>query len=617
MNAHVKPAVSLAEASRAPYAEMSPSLLSQQPVSVPDVAKARDLSWWNVGYTHLEARLQSLRTWRWSWWTYWLQLSAFFQPRRQHWLIVANRMNRGSPVNDQIVNSVGLQAVRTCAAGMWTGLTSPSRPWFKWDIALPWLKLDADGKEWLEDTTQRVGTVLHQSNFYDTMAQVFKDEVVIGTSPVVVYEDAEDVIRLYNYVAGEYYLGVGGRFATDTLLPEFVMTTLQLVDRFRVENCPTEVQLAWQNGGAQLDQEWVVCYCIEPNYALNDRKGGEVKVLPGIFTWREIYWLRGKKDAKPLSVTGFHEQPFAVFKWGTVSNDAYDFAPTMDCLGDNKQVQLEEYRKAEFTEKGVRPPMGADPALKNEPSSILPAKITYFSTDGGPRKGFFPLFEVNAQWVNVLREDIDKVCARIQSCLYVDLFMAISRMEGVQPRNELELTKRDLERLQELGPVISLNEGQLDIVLQRVFAIMQRRRMLKPLPKSLQGVPLKIKYTSIMRLAQVAAEAVAMKDVFVTAGELSSAAKAAGVADPIRVLDLDKALKHYAELNNYPTSCIFTDDQLKQHDMIRAQEMQKAQMPGQAQAAVTAAKTLSETKVPGGNALNSLLTGGTGQGGGQ
>ena len=38
----------------------------------------------------------------------------------------------------------------------------------------------------------------------------------------------------------------------------------------------------------------------------------------------------------------------------------------MDCLGDNKQIQLEEFRKAEFIEKGVRPPMGADPALKNE-----------------------------------------------------------------------------------------------------------------------------------------------------------------------------------------------------------------------------------------------------------
>src|ERR1700689_253179 len=159
-------------------------------------------------------------------------------------------MNRGSPVNDQIINSVGLQAVRTCASGMWTGLTSPSRPWFKWDIALPWMTLDADGKEWLEDTTNRVGTVLHQSNFYDTMAQTFKDEVVIGTSPVMVYEDAEDVIRLYSYVAGEYYLGAGGRFAVHTLLPEFVMTTLQMVDRFRAENCPPEVQKAWTNGGA-------------------------------------------------------------------------------------------------------------------------------------------------------------------------------------------------------------------------------------------------------------------------------------------------------------------------------------------------------------------------------
>ena len=119
-----------------------------------------------------------------------------------------------------------------------------------------------------------------------------------------------------------------------------------------------------------------------------------------------------------------------------------------------------------------------------------------------------------------------------------------------------------------------------------------------------------------MRLAQRSAESIAMKDVFVTMGELSSAAKAAGVPDPIRVFDLDKSAKHYAELNNYPSNCILTDDVIKAHDEIRAKAQQQAAAPGQAMAAVTAAKTLSDTQVPGGNALNALLTGSTQQPGG-
>lgn len=40
-------------------------------------------------------------------------------------------------------------------------------------------------------------------------------------------------------------------------------------------------------------------------------------------------------------------------------------------------------RKEEFIEKGVRPPLGEDPVLKNEPASIMPASITYM---WNPRK---------------------------------------------------------------------------------------------------------------------------------------------------------------------------------------------------------------------------------------
>lgn len=592
------------------YTAMGPSLLSLQPVTL-NPKPERDDFQWGIIFDHLESRLGSLRTWRYSWWSYWSSLAQFFMPRRYHWLVVANRMNRGNPINDAIIDSTGTLALETCASGMWTGLTNPARPWIKLDSALPWVTLDADGKEWVDDTEQRVYTVLAQSNFYTQMAQAFQDLSLFGTAPFVIYEDFEDVIRVYLPCAGEYYLGTGARLSVDTFYREFTFTVAQIVEMFGVDNCPENIKKAWIQGGSSLDMEYVVAHAIEPNYALANKGTGksDIKVVPAIFTYREVYWLKGIKTTKPLSIAGFHTKPFMAMRWSTVSNDAYGRSPCMTALGDNKQVQLETRRKAEFIEKLVRPPMGANPELKNEPSSIIPGNITYTNTDNG-KKGFWPLFEVPPAALAPMVQDIEAVNKRIERALFVDVFMAITQMQGVQPRNELELTKRDLERLQKLGPVIELVEAELKLAIARVMDIMERRQMLKPKPASLQKVPLKITFLSIMRVAQQSSTAVGMKDFFATMGGLSSAAKAAGVPDPLRVVNLDKSARKFADVTNLPAELLFTDDEVKQHDQIRQQEMAKAQAPQQAMAAVSAAKTLSETQLPGGNSALGALTGG-------
>jgi len=589
------------------YEDMGPSLLSQQPVDQSNIDQEEEKDWQTV-YQHLEARLGMLRAWRWSWWAYWARLAEFFLPRRFLWVITANRMQKGSPINDQIIDSTGLQAVETCSSGMWAGLTNPARPWLKLSIGLPWVELDADGKAWLEDTEQRVYTVLSQSNFYTEMAQSFQDLTVFGTAPGIIYEDFEDVIRVYTPCAGEYYLAAGARFSVDTLYREFVLTVAQIVEMFTIDNCPDAVVKLWSQAGASLETEFVVCHAIEPNFPISKKgvKNESVRPVPSLFTFREVYWLRGQPAKKALSLRGFHSKPFYAMRWSKVSNDPYGRSPCMNALGDNRQAQQETRRKAEFIEKGVRPPMGADPALKNEPSSIVPGNITYFDTSNG-RKGFFPLFEPRAEWLAGLTNDIKEVNTRLEKALFVDVFMAITQMAGVQPRNELELTKRDLERLQKLGPVIDLVEGELQLAIQRVLDIMQRRRMLKPMPKSLKGVPLKIEFTTIMRIAQRSATAVSIKDFLAVGTQMSASAKSAGLPDPLRKINMDKAIEKYADVSNVPSDLLFTEDQVTEQDQARAQAQQAAQAPGAAAAAVDAAKTLSDTSMQGGTALSSLL----------
>ena len=599
----------------AAYMSMGATMLSKQPVTLERDPEKPDPDWDHV-FRHEEQDFTSARQWRWSWWTHWSRLAEFFEPRRYVWLVTANKMWRGGQINDSIIDSTGLLAVRTCSAGMWTGLTNPARPWFKYESALSGIELDNEAKEWIEDTERRVYKVLDESNFYEGMAVVFKDLTVFATAPCIVYEDAEDVIRLYVPAPGEYYLAVGGRNSVDKFKREFTFTVEQIVDMFRLENCPNNVRKLWAEGSTNT--EFVVCHSIRPNYPVQrrgqtGRKAGEIQWVPAHFTWCETYWIKSEKGLRPLSKRGFNETPFMAFRWATTSNDAYGRGPCMDELGDNKQVQRQTVRKAEFIEKGVRPPMGADPALKNEPASTMPGQTTYCTTDG-QKKGFWPLFEVNPAWLPAMTQDIAMVNARIEKGLYVEVFMAITRMQGVQPRNELELTKRDLERLQELGPVIRNVEGQLSLMLRRVMAIMERRKLLKPMPDSLkQGgpgggpIPLKITYISMMRMAQIASESVALKDTLAVGGSLSSAAKAAGIPDPIREMDLGKAWRRYAENNNCPMDLFFTKEQVDAHDAAREKGQQQAQAPEQAMAAVNAAKTLSQASLLPGNALSAMV----------
>ena len=105
----------------------------------------------------------------------------------------------------------------------------------------------------------------------------------------------------------------------------------------------------------------------------------------------------------------------------------------------------------------------------------------------------------------------------------------------------------------------------------------------------------------------------ALKDFLATMGEASEAAKAAGLPDPLRKVNLDKWAYELAESDNIPPHIMYTDEEVLEHDKARDQATKQAQTPQNLMAAVEAAKGLSQTSTAPGNALSSLMGG---QGGG-
>lgn len=579
----------------AAYEKASPTLLAEQPTSV-DIKERIPQKDWEVLRGHSEARLVMLRNWRQSWWTQnWSDLAQFILPRRSIWLTQStggnptpNNMVRGRQINTAIVDPTATLAVRVCSAGLMSGLASPSRPWFKIIPGVKRLDLDQEARRWLDDTEDRMYTVIAASNFYNSFAQECEDLVVFGTGPNLIYEDERDLIRLYNPTVGEYFLATDATNRIDGLYRLFVMTIAQIVDFFELENCPKAVQSLWEQKGSALEQEWLVAHSIEPNFEI---KGSGVGKIPGNFTWREVYWLYGKGSETPLSVRGFVDQPFTSARWSIQSNDAYGRSPGMDVLPDVMQLQVMTRRMAEAIEKQVRPPLIGSMELKNKPTATLPGYLTYVS-DMGPGKGIRPIYEVNPD-IRAMSENIMAIERRIQNGLFNDLFLMLEQKVN-EEMTAYEVAQKIQEKLQVLGPVIeSLLTESLKPKLKRIFNILKRKGIIDPPPPSLQDVPLDVEFISMLALAQKGAATGGIERLMQLIGSMSAIYP--GVRDNI---DPDNLIREYNDLLGNPQKILRGPEEVAQTRQIQAQQAQKMeQMQAISQFAEAAGKAAPAAKV--------------------
>jgi len=555
--------------------------------------------------SRVDNRLNSLETYRWSWWVHWRELALYMIPRRYLYLITPNQFNRGSPINQNIIDSTAQVAIRVLTSGMMSGITSPSRPWFALTSPDDEVAEDYECKLWFEDVQGRMMRVMAGSNYYTAKAQQYEDNAVFGTAPMIIYEDNDSVIRCYNPCAGEYYAACGARFAVDTLYRKFTMTAQQVVDEFGLENVSPSVKNLWDSRGAGLDSEIVIAHAIEPNpaYVSDPAHPGPGGATRG-FRWREIYWEWGSGKQYVLRERGFFEQPFSCPRWNVTGNDAYGRSPGMDALGDVKQLQLEQKRKAQAIDKMVNPPMVASAAMKNEPAALTPGAITYTSelTNG---EGFKPVYQVNPD-LRGMMEDIQECQSRIKNVFFNDVFLMINQLDTV--RTATEIDARRSEQLIQLGPVLERfeNEG-LAPDIQRIFGIMLRAGLLPRMPDLLRQRPqIKIEYSSMLAQAQQAADSASIERILQVIGGL-----AALRPEAVDKINIDETIDVYGEKIRVPTKILNSDDMVAVMRQQRAQQQQQEQAMQVAQAGVQGAKVLSETDLGGGQSVLSAMLQGT------
>lgn len=543
-------------------------------------------------------RIMGLRAERDSWEPEWRDLAEYIMPKRYRSLPMPGA-KPVSRLNSRILDETGTIAAYNLRGGMMSGITSPTRPWFK--LAISGFDAGAESQAvmiWVDEVVRRMMRVFHESNYYASMSAMYLDLAVFGTGAKLMYQDFENVINCQNPALGTYYVGNDAAGAPGVFARQFVMSAAQIKQRWPEGQYSSALKTALDRKGSSLSQEFVIFHLIEPN------DGAHAKV-PSRFKWRETYFLGDASGEDLLEVKGFFEQPFSVARWDTTDNDAYGRGPGHDALPAIRQLQQMTKRESQAIDKMVNPPLVASSILKNKPATSLPGGVTYVDGMSNENPGMRSLYQVNFS-IQELMMTKSAVQGRIKEIFFNDLFLMISQLDTVRTATEIDARRE--EKLVMLGPVLERFEGEvLDPDINRTFNIMLRGGLLPEPPPELQRQYLHVDYVSQLAEAQRATATSGIERVWATAGNLAAVAP-----DVLDTLDMEEGLREYGSYLAVPPRIFRSPDDVAALRQQRASAQQSAQLQEQTVAGAQAAKTLSQADVGGGqNALAMMLGNGT------
>jgi hypothetical protein len=521
----------------------------------------------------LLSRWGALKTERSSYITHWKEISDYLLPRSGRYFVTDR--NKGERRHNNIYDSTGTRALRVLGAGLMGGATSPARPWFRLATADPDMMDYAPVKLWLAQVQRGMLDIFQRSNTYRALHSMYEEIGAFGTGASVVMDDFDDVIRHHVLTTGEYAIAQNYRGEVTTLYREFEKTVSELVMEFGINNVSQTVKTLHDRGS--LDTWVPIIHAIEPRMD-RDTRMRDARNMP----FSSCYFETGQDSTKFLRESGFKTFPALVPRWSVVGGDIYGSSPGMEALGDVKQLQHEQLRKAQGIDYMTKPPLQAPSSMKNHGVDMLPGGTTYVDMSG-PSGGVKTMFEVRLD-LNHLLADIQDVRGRINQTFYTDLFLMLAGSNNTN-MTATEVAERHEEKLLMLGPVLErLHNELLDPLIERTFTRMIESGLVPPPPEELQGVDLNVQYVSMLAQAQ---RAVATNGIDRFVGNLGAVAQYK--PDVLDKFDSDKWADAYSDMLGIDPELIVPNERVAMIRQARADAAAQAQQQAQnAQAAATA-----------------------------
>jgi hypothetical protein len=510
----------------------------------------------------LLTRWGQLKTERATWIPHWKELSDNLLPRSGRFFV--QDRDRGQRRHNNIYDNTGTRSLRVLAAGMMSGMTSPARPWFRLATADTSLMDYQPVKVWLADVTDLMHMIFQRSNTYRALHSMYEELGAFGTAASIVVPDFGNVIHHYSLTVGEYCIATNWRGEVNTLYREFQKTVHELVGEFGINNVSHAVKNMYDRG--TLDAWVTIVHAIEP------REDRDPSLRDNLnMPWRSVYFELGARPGQFLRESGFKAFPALVPRWATSGGDIYGNSPGMEVLGDVKQLQHEQHRKAQVIDYQTRPPLQVPTSMKNRDVETLPGGITYVDSAGGNGGGIKTSFESHLALDHLLA-DIQDVRERIKSGFYADLFLMLANQTDAR-MTATEVAERHEEKLLMLGPVLErLQNELLDPLIEMTFTAILDAGIAPPPPPELQGHDLNVELVSMLAQAQ---RAIGTNSIDRFVGNLGAVAQFK--PEVLDKFDADQWVDAYSDALGMNPKVIVSDERVAEIRRQRAEAQQAAQ----------------------------------------
>ena len=225
---------------------------------------------------------------------WWRKLAVQFAPNRGRFSV--DELPHKKPLR---FNSRARQIPDDFAAGMKSGLTSPSRPWFTLTLYDNGLAELENVKAWLTEVQDIMQGAMLRTNLYDQLYDVYKEQGIFGTGALLIEEDDENLFHAQSLTVGSYAIGVDRRGSVNRFARQFRRTLRQLVEEFGEEKLPQELRYRLKEKPNNTRYE--LRNLIEPSEDFRQSDG-----TAGNFRYVSYWWLKGYNDPEFLRVGGYH-----------------------------------------------------------------------------------------------------------------------------------------------------------------------------------------------------------------------------------------------------------------------------------------------------------------------
>lgn len=431
------------------------------------------------------ARWRKLSNSRQQWLNHWQSLADIFLPSRADF---TTQQVAGARRTSRIYDGTTLMARRNLTSAIGGTLKPREERWFNIRTSDEQLNRINDARLWFAEVEDRMYTAIYNpdARFLQRTGEVDDDLITFGTGALF--------MGLRSDLGGLMFQSIHLRDLTiaenadgqiDTHMIRRMWSPRQAIQRFGRERVHEEVlRLAEKPETLDIEREYL--WLVRPREDRDPRRRDNLNA-----EWESV--IIDVVLHHVVAESGFRENPFAIPRWDTTSDEVYGRSPAMLALPDGNTLQSQAKTLLVGGQRAVDPPwwLAADGIVGT--ARLVPGGYTYVDAAKTAQLGGPPLGQFENRGNIPLGRDMQEDSRN-------NVFRAFFRDILTLPVDRPEMTATEVlarreEFLRVIGPVFGrLEADYIGRIPERVFWLMFRAGAFPPPPRELSDAQANIEF---------------------------------------------------------------------------------------------------------------------------